>query len=165
MKGYLSLGSNLGDREKHLMDAIERLKTEGMTVTRISRIYSTPAAEVEDIQPPYLNIVITIETGLNPDEILARCQKTEKALGRERPYPKAPRTIDIDLLMIDKIEMATEDLTLPHPRLEKRSFVIYPLCDVAPDLLLPSGRSVSDALRHCGDREIEIYQPQKGGVG
>ena len=157
MTGYLALGSNLGDRKTYLISAITLLKARGIYITGVSNIYLTPAIEVTGVQPSYLNMAVSIETGLNPFELLAVCQDIETILGRKRPYPKAPRTIDIDMLIMGHTAISTENLTLPHPRLEQRSFVIYPLFEIAPDIMLPSGRRIRDVRNDFDDAKIEIY--------
>jgi 2-amino-4-hydroxy-6-hydroxymethyldihydropteridine diphosphokinase len=128
---YLSLGSNLGDREANLWTAIERLAP-----VRQSPIYET---EPVDYLPQkwFLNMVAEIETALFPRQLLARTQKIERELGRVRGIPKGPRTLDIDILFYADAVVATPQLEIPHPRIAERRFVLVPLSDLAPDLRHP----------------------------
>jgi 2-amino-4-hydroxy-6-hydroxymethyldihydropteridine diphosphokinase len=156
-KGYLSLGSNLGDRKHNLEQAIIGLKVHDIDVTAVSDAYETRAVEVPNDQGPYLNVVVEIRCGLEPFRILEICRLVEDSLGRERPYHHAPRTIDIDILWLEDVGMETIDLTIPHPGMEQRSFVIHPLAQIAPQLILPSGRPIMEVKNALGyDEIIEI---------
>jgi 2-amino-4-hydroxy-6-hydroxymethyldihydropteridine diphosphokinase len=128
---YLSLGSNIGDREANLLAAIARLDP-----LRVSPIYETEPVDVTD-QPWFLNVVIELETGLFPRQFLAQTQRIERELGRVRAAPKGPRTIDIDILLFGDVVMRTTELTIPHPRMAERRFVLQPLADMAPELRHP----------------------------
>ncbi len=131
---YLSLGSNLGDRAAYLRQAVEALGAHPhIKLLQISAVYETKAVAQEP-QPDYLNLAVAIETELTPQELLAVTQQIEICLGRLRPYPQAPRTIDIDLLLCGDISINTKDLTLPHPRMLLRQFVIQPLAELNPEL-------------------------------
>lgn len=143
MRVYLGLGSNLGDRADYLQKAIFFLARPTITIEATSSIYETEPWGVED-QPLYWNQVIEIETILQPLELLQICQEIEQQLGRERKVHWGSRTIDIDLLIYDNIVSKTEELTLPHPYLEERAFVLVPLREIAPNLVLPSGRLISE---------------------
>lgn len=146
---YIALGSNLGDRQAMLADAYRELEAivRGM---RRSSIYETEPVGHTD-QPRFLNAVAMGTTDLPPLRLLRSLQRIETLLGRERPYPNAPRTIDLDLLFYDTIVMDTPDLTLPHPWLHERFFVLVPLVELAPELRHPVlARSVSDLLRELG---------------
>ncbi len=153
-KGYLSLGSNLGDRMRNLSEAIAGLKGRGVEVIAVSDAFETRAAEVSDDQGPYLNAALEIRSDLAPVRVLEVCRQVEDALGRQRPYPHAPRTIDIDILLLEGGEVKSGELTIPHPRLEQRAFVIHPLAQIAPELILPSGRSIMEVKNALGDDEI-----------
>ena len=142
MRVYLGLGSNLGDRGFYLQKAISSLPRPMITIEAISRIYETEPWGVEG-QPLYWNQVLEIETALEPLKLLHICQEIEQQLGRERKVHWGSRTIDIDLLIYDNIVIKTEELTLPHPFLEERAFVLIPLREIAPNLILPSGRPIS----------------------
>jgi 2-amino-4-hydroxy-6-hydroxymethyldihydropteridine diphosphokinase len=126
----LSLGSNLGDRAATLKRALAELSAHPrIEVRQVSSIYeTTPIAD--EPQPDYLNLAVALETDLEPLELLHVTQEIEQQLGRTRPYPNAPRTIDIDLLTCGDIMMATAELTLPHPRMLQRQFVLVPLADL-----------------------------------
>ena len=143
MKEFLGLGSNLGDRAYYLRAAISALAGPMITIRVISRIYETEPWGVMD-QPLYWNQVLEIETTLEPLQLLHYCQGIELQLGRERKVHWGSRTIDIDLLFYDNIVSETEELRLPHPLLEEREFVLAPLREIAPNLVLPSGRLISE---------------------
>jgi 2-amino-4-hydroxy-6-hydroxymethyldihydropteridine diphosphokinase len=136
---YLSLGSNLGDRERHLREAIALLGAEGVRVLRVSSLYETEPMEVRD-QPWFLNLVVEAETDLLPKLLLARIRKIELGLGRRRGRPKGPRTIDIDILLYGESVIETTELRVPHPRLTERKFVLEPLAELAPELRHPVNR-------------------------
>ncbi len=141
----IALGSNVGDRLALLRDARDRLRKlhHGEAESfLVSPIYETDPVGCEPGTPAFLNAVIELETRLAPDDLLDATQAIEHDLGRPDRRPKnAPRTIDVDLLYIGAVEIATERLVLPHPRLADRRFVLAPLVDIVPGLRLP-GRSV-----------------------
>jgi 2-amino-4-hydroxy-6-hydroxymethyldihydropteridine diphosphokinase len=136
---YVGLGSNLGDRAGHLLLAVRGLLAAGFRVTRLSSIYETEPVDVLD-QPPFLNMVAELsgDTPFTPEQALACLLRIEYALGRRRDTPKGPRTIDLDLLLYADVQQHTELLTLPHPRLHLRRFVLVPLAELAPDLEHPT---------------------------
>jgi len=142
MRAFLGLGSNLGDRAHYLNEAISALDETLIKVVATSQIYETEPWGLMD-QPLYWNQVIEVETSLKPLELLHVCQDIEHRLGRERKIHWGPRTIDIDLLIYDNIVSESEELILPHPYLEERAFVLAPLREIAPELVLPSGRSIT----------------------
>jgi 2-amino-4-hydroxy-6-hydroxymethyldihydropteridine diphosphokinase len=127
---YIALGSNIGDREQLLVEAIRELEASAdIELKRISGIYETdPVGYTE--QPPFLNMVLAVETLLSPLSLLHRLFEIEQQLGRVRDIRFGPRTIDLDLLLYDNVIMNSEELTLPHPRMMERSFVLVPLQDV-----------------------------------
>jgi 2-amino-4-hydroxy-6-hydroxymethyldihydropteridine diphosphokinase len=129
---YIALGANLGDRAGALRAATEALSAAGVRVAAESPVYETDAV-AETAQPAYLNAVLRVETALPPDELLALCLTIERRLGRIRPpgEKKAPRVIDLDLLLWGDLQVARPGLTLPHPALLDRPFVRIPLADVA----------------------------------
>lgn len=143
MRAFLGLGSNLGDRASYLGEAVAALAIPEISICAASRIYETEPWGVQD-QPLYWNQVIEIETTLEPLDLLHVCQEIEHRLGRERKEHWGSRTIDIDLLIYDNRVSKTEELMLPHPYLEKRAFVLAPLREIAPKLILPSGRSINE---------------------
>jgi 2-amino-4-hydroxy-6-hydroxymethyldihydropteridine diphosphokinase len=133
---YLSLGSNMGDREAHLRAAMEKLMEAGVQVRRVSPVYETEPVEYT-AQPWFLNLVAEAETELFPMQLLARTAKIERALGRVRTVPKGPRTVDIDILLYGASVVESAKLQIPHPRMAERRFVLAPLADLAPDLVHP----------------------------
>lgn len=135
---YLSLGSNVGDRERNLESAIERLGPQ-VRILRASPIYETEPVDYT-AQRWFLNLVVEAETGLFPLQLLSRIHKIEHALGRVRTVPKGPRTIDIDILFYGSTVMRTATLEIPHPRIPERRFVLAPLADLAPALRHPVTR-------------------------
>lgn len=127
---FVSLGSNLGDRAGHLRAAREALGALPATrVVAASRVYETAPLEVVD-QPSFLNQVLCLETGLEPLDLLRECQRIEADHGRRREVRFGPRTLDVDILLFEGVECDSRELTLPHPRMMKRAFVLVPLQDV-----------------------------------
>jgi 2-amino-4-hydroxy-6-hydroxymethyldihydropteridine diphosphokinase len=149
--GYLGLGSNVGDRAGHLRAAIELLGERGVEVEAVSSAYETePVGEVLD-QPDFLNAAIRIRTGLEPEPLLEVCKAIEVEQGRMLAASRhSPRPLDIDLLLLGDLELSTERLTLPHPEVTSRRFVLAPLLDLDPGLALPNGRRLSDAYASLG---------------
>jgi 2-amino-4-hydroxy-6-hydroxymethyldihydropteridine diphosphokinase len=149
--GYLGLGSNVGDRAGHLRAAIELLRERGMEVEAVSSAYETePVGEVLD-QPDFLNAAIRIRTELEPEALLDLCKEVEAARGRALDAPRhSPRPLDVDLLLLGDLELSTDRLTLPHPEVASRRFVLVPLLEMAPDLTLPDGTPLADALTTLG---------------
>ncbi len=154
MRGYLSLGSNLGDRRCHLETALEKLRQADVQVTSVSRIYETRAVEVSGPQENYFNLVAAVEYSGSPHDLLRICRRIEGELGRQRPYPHAPRTVDIDILLVEGVHLSTPDLEIPHPKMENRAFVIFPLSEVAPGVVLPSGRGIIEVKNSLPHDEI-----------
>jgi 2-amino-4-hydroxy-6-hydroxymethyldihydropteridine diphosphokinase len=145
--GYLGLGSNVGDRESHLRAAIELLRDGGVEVEAISSTYETePVGEVLD-QNDFLNAAIRIRTELEPEALLDLCKEIEAVRGRALDAPRhSPRPLDVDLLLLGEIELESERLTLPHPEVSSRRFVLAPLLELDPGLTLPNGTALADAL-------------------
>jgi 2-amino-4-hydroxy-6-hydroxymethyldihydropteridine diphosphokinase len=133
---YLSLGSNLGDREKYLREAITRLEGLG-SVRRVSALYETEPVEVTGPQPWFLNCAAAVDTELTPLEFLNRMLTIEQDMGRKRTEPKGPRTIDMDIIFFGDEVLDTKELTVPHPAMQHRRFVLEPLAEIAPDLMHP----------------------------
>jgi 2-amino-4-hydroxy-6-hydroxymethyldihydropteridine diphosphokinase len=145
-KVYLSLGSNLGDREKNLRDAIDHLERAGIHMARVSSVYETEPMELRQ-QPWFLNLVVEGETDLFPHQLLQKIMRIELAMGRKRLVPKGPRNIDIDILLYGNFVIHSERLDVPHPRLAERRFVLDPLAELSPDLRHPvSRRTVREML-------------------
>lgn len=137
---HLGLGSNLGDRLGFLQGAVSALAaTAGIEVARVSRVYETePVGGPE--QGRYLNAVVALETDLGAAELLAVAQGLETGAGRDRAERWGPRTLDVDVLLVGAEQVDTAELTVPHPRLHERGFVLAPLADVAPELVtVPDG--------------------------
>jgi 2-amino-4-hydroxy-6-hydroxymethyldihydropteridine diphosphokinase len=155
-EALLALGGNLGDVRATLERAIARL-CDGPQVQLKARScdYATPPWGVED-QPRFINLCIAVETSLTPQALLARAQAIERAFGRARENERrwGPRTVDIDILAYDDIELDEKGLTLPHPRLFERAFVLVPLAEIAPDRVI-AGRKVSAALAGLDTSGIE----------
>jgi 2-amino-4-hydroxy-6-hydroxymethyldihydropteridine diphosphokinase len=149
--GYLGLGSNVGDREGHLRAAAELLREHGVDVEAMSSFYETePVGEVLD-QPDFLNAVVRIRTELEPEELLDLCKAIEAERGRAFDRPRhSPRPLDLDLLLLGDVEMENERLTLPHPEVTSRRFVLAPLLELDPDLTLPDGRRLDEAMASLG---------------
>ncbi|MBV8707848.1 MAG: 2-amino-4-hydroxy-6-hydroxymethyldihydropteridine diphosphokinase [Acidobacteriaceae bacterium] len=135
---YLSLGSNLGDRQLHLQRAVACLEGEGVKVQRQSSLYETEPQDVAR-QPWFLNIVVRCETQLFPVQLLKVLQRIERELGRVRAgaVRRGPRVIDIDILLYGNAVIDTPQLTVPHPRMTERRFVLEPLLEIAPELRHP----------------------------
>jgi 2-amino-4-hydroxy-6-hydroxymethyldihydropteridine diphosphokinase len=150
--GYLGLGSNVGDRESHLRAAVAALREHGVQVRAISSLYETePVGEVLD-QPDFLNAVVEVRTELEPLELLDLCKAIEVEQGRMLGGPRhGPRPLDVDLLLLGDRELEDERLTLPHPQLRTRRFVLQPLLELAPDVALPDGTRLSAALDSLGE--------------
>lgn len=134
MKAVIGMGSNLGNREANLRTALECLDRLPHTrLLRQSKIYQTEPFGVPDEQPDYLNMVAEVETGMSPRALLGACLGIESALGRVRPFEKSARTLDLDLLVYENEVSDCTELTLPHPRISERAFVLVPLSDLYPN--------------------------------
>jgi 2-amino-4-hydroxy-6-hydroxymethyldihydropteridine diphosphokinase len=149
--GYLGLGSNVGDRAKHLRAAVSMLGERGVEVEAVSEAYETePVGEVLD-QPDFLNAAIRIRTELEPEALLDLCKQLEAERGRTLDAPRhSPRPLDIDLLLLGDLELVTDRLILPHPEVTSRRFVLVPLLELDPDLALPDGTRLADELASLG---------------
>jgi 2-amino-4-hydroxy-6-hydroxymethyldihydropteridine diphosphokinase len=146
-EAWVGLGSNQGDPVRQLAAALEELNDlPGCRVLRHSRIYRTPPWGPVTGQPDYANAVAELDTGLLPHELLMALQALENDHGRVRDERWGPRTLDLDLLLYDDLTMTTDDLTLPHPRLHERAFVLVPLAELAPGLRVPGHGTVREML-------------------
>jgi 2-amino-4-hydroxy-6-hydroxymethyldihydropteridine diphosphokinase len=132
---YLSLGSNIGDRENHLRDAISRLAEPGRVIA-VSSFYETEPVEFAD-QAWFLNCAVKLETSGTPAQLMAEILEIERQLGRQRIQKKGPRIIDIDILLFGDTIVDTRELTIPHPAMAARCFVLEPLAEIAPDIQHP----------------------------
>jgi 2-amino-4-hydroxy-6-hydroxymethyldihydropteridine diphosphokinase len=153
MVGYLSIGSNIGNRQKYLGDVLSELGLRKINILKKSSIYESLPFETDEIQGNYLNMAVMASFDMGPFALLKDCLDIENKLGRIRPYHHAPRTADIDILMVEHIFMCTDALILPHPGIEKRAFVIWPLGEIAPDIILQSGRNIREVKESLEDNE------------
>jgi 2-amino-4-hydroxy-6-hydroxymethyldihydropteridine diphosphokinase len=143
---YLGIGSNVGDREANLREALERLEAAGIRVARRSSIYETEPRDLRD-QPWFLNAVVEVETDLFPLQLFAHIQNVEREMGRRRVTPKGPRNIDIDILFYGRSVIDTADLQVPHPRIAQRRFVLEPFSEIASEFRHPvSGKTAREML-------------------
>ncbi len=150
---FLSLGSNVGDRLRYLEEALARLEAEAVHVVRRSSVYETaPWGPVP--QGPFLNLVAEVRTALAPRALLVCAQRVEAALGRTREVRWGPRTVDVDVVLYGDRVVCEEDLVIPHPRLRERAFVLVPLFEVAPELVLPDGAPLRDLVAAVADQEV-----------
>ena len=133
---YLSLGSNLGDREANLREAVRRLGELG-EIKAVSSVYETEPVEFTN-QPWFLNIAVELATELMPRQLLSAALRIERDMGRRRLQPKGPRLIDIDILLFGNTVMSDARLTVPHPAMHERNFVLKPLAEIAPDVRHPA---------------------------
>ncbi len=141
---YLGLGSNLGDRLETLQRAVDLLADRGARAVASSRVWETEPIGGPDDQPPFLNAVVRVETDLDADDLLGAVNAVEAALGRVREIRWGPRTIDVDVLLVDDLVLDDPRLTIPHPRMTERAFVILPLLELDPEPVLPDGTRVLD---------------------
>jgi len=142
---YLSLGSNVGDRVANLNSAIERLRTLG-EIEKVSAFYETEPVEFVN-QPWFLNCVVMLDTEKMPKQLLAGILDVEQQMGRRRTQKKGPRAIDIDILLFGNSIIDTKGLTIPHPALHERRFVLEPLAEIAPDVRHPAFKRTIRELR------------------
>ncbi len=157
---YLSLGANLGNREETLREAVRRIgAAESVELTAVSSVYETePWGKLD--QPRFLNLAVAVETTLSPEALLALAQKIEKELGRVRHERWGARTIDIDILCFEGVERNTPDLTLPHPYMTERAFVLVPLAEIAPALTV-KGKTVEAWRQATEDQGIVLYKKEE----
>jgi 2-amino-4-hydroxy-6-hydroxymethyldihydropteridine diphosphokinase len=148
---FLSLGSNLGDRLATLQRAVRSLADRDVRAVASSRVWETEPVGGPEEQPPYLNAVIRVETDLEPLDLLAAANAVEADEGRVREVRWGPRTLDVDLLLFDRVTMEDPVLTIPHPRMTERSFVLLPLLELDPDPRLPDGTRVLELPTPAGD--------------
>ena len=153
---FIALGSNLQDpiqQVKAAFDAISQLP-ESTLLKRSSLFKTAPVGY--DNQPDFINAVAKIETALSPEALMRHLLIIETQFGRVRPFPNAPRILDLDLLLYDALCMQSDLLTLPHPRMQSRGFVLLPLAEIAEDLVLPSGESVVELAKNFPQQDIQL---------
>ncbi|CDQ37748.1 MULTISPECIES: 2-amino-4-hydroxy-6-hydroxymethyldihydropteridine diphosphokinase [Virgibacillus] len=155
-KVYLALGTNIEPREQHLESGLRGIMEHpNITVTRQSSIYQTAPVGYTN-QADFLNMVIEIETSCSPLALLDYCQTLEQELGRERTIRFGPRTIDLDILLYNQENSKTERLIIPHPRMHERAFVLIPLHEIAPDIVIPEQeRRVSELIKKLPGKDIK----------
>ncbi len=141
---FIGLGSNMGDRLRNLREALRLLQNNGITVLRVSALYESDPVDTPDPQPPYLNAVAEVKTDLPLATLLTVLEGIERALGRYTKGDRRPRPIDLDILWAEGQRVSDERLTVPHPRLWERLFVLLPLSELVAEL---DGRSLEEAIR------------------
>jgi 2-amino-4-hydroxy-6-hydroxymethyldihydropteridine diphosphokinase len=153
-RAFVALGSNLKDPQAQVSSALTALNSLLDTqVVRPSSLYRT-APVGYDNQPDFINAVAEVKTSLTPIALLRALLALENQYGRERPFPNAPRVLDLDLLLYEDVQMQTTELTLPHPRMHERGFVMLPLAEIAPDLEVAGFGTASALAKACGDQGV-----------
>ena len=153
-KAFIGFGGNVGDTRQIITDAMVCLALRNqLQIIQISCLYQS--APVEATGGDYINSVVQIETDLTPYGLLHVCQTIEQQFGRERPYENAPRTLDLDILYFEGVAQGDSELTLPHPRITERSFVLLPLLEIAPDFFLPEFGALKSYLPQVAHQRIE----------
>lgn len=161
---YISLGSNMGDREQEIAAALRGLEARGVRVVKQSSIYSTEPVDVET-QAWFLNCVVEVETELMPKQLLKALQQIESELGRRRTVRRGPRVIDLDILLYGSSVIRTAELEIPHPRMIRRRFMLVPLAEIAPTVRHPvEDKTVEELLAETEDRSV-VNRCKAGAVG
>lgn len=159
---YLSLGTNLGEKEKNIEHAL-RLLSKKIKIRKISSFYETEPVGFKD-QPWFLNLVLEGDTNLSPEELLRFAKGIESEMKRVKTRVNGPRIIDVDILLYDDEKIETEELTVPHPRMLQRAFVMVPLCEISPGLMI-SGQSIKDIMKgFTGEKTALIDKVQDGAI-
>ena len=161
---YISMGSNLDGRLSYLKDAIDELnKDERINIIKVSSIYETDPVGYTN-QGKFLNIVAKLETDYEAERLLRKCLQIELQLGRERKIRWGPRTIDLDILLYNQENIETDDLSVPHPRMHERAFVIIPLLEIEPNIELPAMElPLQKVLEHIPDKEgVRLWKRKDG---
>ncbi len=157
---FILLGSNIGDRERLLRSAIDRMEqVEGFELIATSAIYSSEAQEMESESPPFLNQVVMADYQFTPKELLRALEQIETDLGRTDKGGMQPRTIDLDILLFGQKTIDQKQLTIPHPRLLERSFALVPLAQIDPEVVHPvTGRTIGSYITDELRSELEVYK-------
>jgi 2-amino-4-hydroxy-6-hydroxymethyldihydropteridine diphosphokinase len=160
-RGYLGLGSNVGDRRANLQAVVQRLPRHGVTVVRSSSTYDTEPVGLVLDQPDFLNACIAIDTERPPAELLSACKTVEQEVGRHAGGPRhGPRVIDVDVLLLGDLVYESERLTLPHREVTSRRFVLVPLLELDPELTLPGGERLAGSLEALGGgQDVRLAGP------
>jgi 2-amino-4-hydroxy-6-hydroxymethyldihydropteridine diphosphokinase len=133
---YIGIGSNLGDRKNNCARAIDLLKQQGVSIKKCSSLRETQPWGLQD-QPLFLNMAIEIETDNTPNELLTLVKDIETKIGRQKSFPWGPRVVDLDILFFNEVVIQSQELTIPHPYMHNRAFVLEPMQEIAPDLVHP----------------------------
>jgi len=161
---FISIGSNVGDREQQIAAAVQGLAARGIRVKKQSSIYSTEPVDVET-QGWFLNCVVEVETDLMPRQLLRALQQIENELGRHRLVRRGPRVIDLDILLYSLSVVRAPELEIPHPRLIHRRFMLVPLAEIAPALRHPvENKSIEELLAETEDRSV-VNRCKSGAIG
>lgn len=161
-KVYIGMGTNIEPRKAHIDQAINQLRDQPeIKVTKISSIYETdPVGYLE--QEDFLNLVLELETSMTPEELLNLCQTIEQNLGRERKIKDGPRTIDLDILFFSNKTIQTDRLTIPHPRMHLRAFVLVPFQEIAPNLVLKQfDQTIKELLQALPQKDLLEVRSRK----
>lgn len=151
---YISIGSNLGNRQRNCLRAIELLEKRGIIVKKKSSMYETEPWGVKD-QPQFINMALEVETELEPHELLRTLKDVEREFGRRVTFKWGPRIIDLDILLFNDLFLREDDLQIPHPLMHERDFVLKPLCEIAPERIHPLLKvSICDLLQELANSEI-----------
>lgn len=157
----IALGSNLQQPQVQVSKAIQMLaQTSGLNLRKASSLYAT-APVGYDNQPDFINAVVQVATEIPAPELMQLLLEIEQIFGRERPFPNAPRILDLDLLDYEGLHMESEHLTLPHPRMHERGFVIIPLAEIVPDFILPQGQTVVEWVTAFPHDDVRKLHAQK----
>jgi 2-amino-4-hydroxy-6-hydroxymethyldihydropteridine diphosphokinase len=161
MRVYIGLGSNLDDPKRQVRKALQVLTSlPGSTLCRYSSLYRSPPMGPQD-QPDYINAVAELETGLSAAELLSLLQAIENQQGRVRGAVRwGPRTLDLDILIYGQAQIKAPELTVPHPGIAERPFVLYPLAEITPDLEIPGRGALQELLDRCPPRGLERLAPE-----
>ena len=158
---YIGIGSNLGEPVMQIREAVDRLKDiPGVNLKKLSSFYRSPPMGPQD-QPDFVNVVAAIETNLSVEALFGFLQRIEAAQKRDRAAKRwGPRTIDLDILLFGDEVIKTDELTIPHPGLKEREFVVYPLAEIAPQLTLPGGETIVELKVQCPERHLKVFEPE-----